>query len=141
MSDAARPRLSEEQEVILATGAMGPVDLANLLIHLCIGSSGLLGRAPTAGKLDEFFREIEPLVRHHLARPGRVADASLGRLRSRRFDVEEDDQPFEGIQERVRQDCAAAIEPEDWAFSFWLINTEAGDAVARRHWPDGLPPR
>src|ERR1700678_3598338 len=141
MSDADQGWLSDNQELILANGEMGPVSLASLLIHLDIGSSGLLGQAPNPVELDEAFRGFEPLVRHGLARPGRVSNGSPQTLRSRRFDVEEDDQPFEAIKERVRQECAKATEPADWDFSFFLINTDAGDAVASRHWPDGLPPK
>jgi hypothetical protein len=130
---------SAEQLALLIDGSSDDVSLVWALIHLAIRENPdpRYPEPPTPDEIDAAFAQFDRLAAAGLLKVGRL-DILRRDDRGRQV-VEHIEEPMATVRERVERACRdAALEskPSDiwseWAFSCWVIATDAGREVAQR---------
>ncbi len=125
--------LSPGEIGLLVDGLDDDVDFTWSLIHLGIrGNPPLADVPPSPEMVATAFRHLEVLVERGLISIGRVEYVDPRQPANSGGPVRHRAEPIATVRQRVEEACAAATDWADWAFSCWLVNTEAGDAVARQ---------
>jgi len=123
--------VSDGEAELLIDGLTDDVAFVWVVTHLGLRDNPpALIRPPSADEIAEALRVLERLSEVDLVKVGRteyVDGGPPGRVAPVRH-VEE---PMGVVGERVRAACAHGMDG-GWEWSCWVVNTEAGDAVARR---------
>jgi hypothetical protein len=125
--------LSDGDVELLVAGLDDDIALVWVLIHL-----GIRTNPPTTpdwrpcnNQLAEAFRALDRLLGLGLIEIGRIEyidEGPPGRVAPVRH-VREDQAV---VRSRVEDAVASAQSDQDWAYSCWVVNTVAGNAVARQ---------
>lgn len=134
--------LTPGERNILVDGLSDDVSFGWVLIHL-----GIRGNPPATpswwpSEMDvaTAFVSLQKMVDAGLVEVGRleyVDGGPPGRFASVRHVAEE----RAASEQRVLEAVRAKGEPEGWEFACWVVNTEKGDAIARREVDEGLESR
>ena len=125
--------LSEGEIELLIDGLTDDVSFSWALIDV-----GLRGNPPDEDvpadreMIAAAFISFERLVELGLVAIGRIdedPDTPRGRYRAVKHVAE----PIETVRDWMERECGQAVSWPDWAFCCWLVSTDAGDEVARRH--------
>jgi hypothetical protein len=87
---------------------------------------------PTAGIIESAFGHFERLAAKGLIAVGRTEYVDPSTAPGTVAPVRHVAEPLGLVRARVQEACAGASDWSGWAFSCWLVNTDAGDRVARR---------
>ena len=132
MGAAPQNGLTKGEVEILIDGLSDDVSFGWALIHLGIHGNPRAEKAPASAKeIAAAFTSFERLAAAGLAKLGRIEAVDpappAGTL-ARATHVEE---PIRDVRERAERLCCHAKHSWEWTFCCWLVNTEAGNAVAR----------
>ena len=121
-----------ELELLIA-GLSDDIDFVWVLIHLGIRANPPPSPdwVPSDSDLRDAFASLRRLAEAGLMRLGRIEyvdGGPPGRLAPVKHVAEE----FDVLVDRVGAAVRTARDQSDWAFSCWAVNTDRGDAVARR---------
>lgn len=117
---------------ILVDGLSDDVAFSWALIHLGIGTNlPAQDLPPSADQIATAFTSLERLAVGAFAKLGRIGYLDQG-PQGRVAPVQHVEESVDDVRERVDRVCRHAADWGDWAFCCWLVNTEKGDAVARR---------
>ena len=114
---------------VLIDGLHDDVAFVWVVIHL-----GLRGNPPndpsppSSDDVDAAFNRLDRLVDAGLVQVGHMEYIDGGPP-GRVSPVKHGAEPLDEVKARVKQACATG---RDWEWSCWVVNTEAGDAAARR---------
>jgi hypothetical protein len=94
------------------------------------GNPPNLPDSPTPTQIDSAFEVFERLTALGLVKIGRIEYIDRGP--SGRFaPVEHIVERVDEVRDRVERACRDAEKDTDWEFACWLVNTDAGDRIAR----------
>ncbi len=117
---------------ILVDGLSDDVAFNWALIHLGIGTNlPAQDLPPSADQIATAFTSLERLTVGAFAKLGRIEYVDRG-PRGRVAPVQHVEEAVDDVRERVDRVCRQAGDLGDWAFCCWIVNTDKGDAVARR---------
>jgi hypothetical protein len=121
--------VSDGEAELLIDGLSDDVALVWVLVHLGLrGNPPDTERPPTSDAIGQAFGHLDRLSGLGLIRVGRmeyVDGGAPGRISPVRH-VEE---PIKDVRARVQQRCDSGV---DWEWSCWVVNTEAGNELARQ---------
>lgn len=124
--------LTDAEIELLVDGLTDDVSFDMALLHLGIrGNSPDRNEAPDAAQIEAVFRSYERLINNGLIQLGRVQYIDGGPP-GRVAPVEHVEEPLREVRTRVDHACSSATDWADWAFGCWTVNTEGGDAIARK---------
>ena len=124
--------LSKGETDILVDGLTDDVSFSWVLIHLGIRANpSPLDEAPQDEAIATAFAHIERLVSRGFVKVGRVEHLDPNAPQGTLAPVKHVEEPIDVVRTRVERTCREAKDWSDWAFSCWLVNTDAGDAVGR----------
>ena len=125
--------LSKGETELLIDGLTDDVDFAWALIHLGIRANPPVRDEPPAVEaIAAAFESFERLISRGLVKLGRIEYLDPNTPKGTLAPVKYVDEEIGVVRTRVERACRDAKDWSDWAFSCWLVNTEAGNAVARR---------
>jgi hypothetical protein len=125
--------MSEGEVELLIDGLSDDVSFAWALIHLGLRANPpAIDEPPSADVVKSAFESFERLRSDGLIAIGRTEYVDPSTPPGTVAPVRHVAEPTDVVIDRVSRACAAASESGDWAFSCWLVNTDAGDRVAQR---------
>jgi hypothetical protein len=131
--DVGRNDLSAGEIELLIDGLSDDVSFDWALIRLGLrGNPPLDEWPPSAETIGAAFAHFERLLARHLVRLGRIEYVDPNQAPGTVAPVKHTPEHLSDVRHRVEQACSTATGWGDWAFSCWLVNTDAGNAVARR---------
>jgi hypothetical protein len=132
VDNAAADGLTAGETELLIEGLSDDISFSWALIHLGIRANPpLVDKPPGADVIVAAFESFERLVAGGLVRLGRIEYVDPRQPAGTVAPVKHVGEPLPVVRERVEQACKDARKWDDWAFSCWLVNTDAGDAMAR----------
>jgi hypothetical protein len=133
VADGGRDGLSAGEIELLIDGLSDDVSFDLALIHLGLrGNPPVDDVPPSAETIGAAFAHFERLVGRNLVKLGRIEYVDPNQPQGTVASVKHTSEPLTEVRNRVEKACSAAAQWGDWAFSCWLVNTDAGDAAARR---------
>ncbi len=125
--------LSAEEIELLIHGLSDDLAFEWALIHLGLRANPpAVDESPSAHVIESAFERFDRLSSAGLIAIGRVEYVDPTTPPGTVAPVKHVAEPISVVKDRVQQACASASEWHDWAFSCWLVNTNAGDLIARR---------
>ena len=125
----AQALTSGEIEVLI-DGLTDDVSFSWVLDHLGLrGASLERGGAPSEEEIALVFTALERLTKWALIEVGRI-DFIDGGPAGRVAPVRQVCESLEVVRGRV-EECVARGDWAEWAFAFWVVNTSAGNEIAR----------
>jgi hypothetical protein len=124
-------RVSDGEAELLIGGLTDDVAFVWVMTHLGLrGNPPGVAGPPTPDQIDEALGVLERLSGAGLVKVGRTEHLDGGPP-GRVAPVRHVEEPLDVVAERVRARCAEDLDG-DWEWSCWVVNTDAGDAVAHR---------
>lgn len=132
MGAAPENGLTRGEVEILIDGLSDDVSFDWALIHLGIHGNPRAEKVPpSAKKIAAAFASFERLVAAGLAKLGRIEDVGQAPPDGTLARVTHIEEPIRDVRERAERLCREAKHSWEWTFCCWLVNTDAGNAVAR----------
>jgi hypothetical protein len=133
MTGEAAHAASAAEIELLIDGLSDDVASIWALIHLGLRADPpAVDDPPSAEVVTAGFESIDRLWSEGLVEVGRLEYADPSTPPGTVAPVRHVAEPLDGVKDRVHRACASASEWHDWAYSCWLANTAAGDAIAQR---------
>ncbi|MEV6557418.1 hypothetical protein AB0M22_17000 [Nocardia sp. NPDC051756] len=121
---------TDEQTALLIDGLNDDVSFDWVLVHLGLITNPPAPGRPTTADIDAAFVILRRLHRQGLIAVGRIEYVDGGPS-GRLAPVKHVPEDLNTCRERVQREVAASSSPPDWAYSCWVVNTAAGNAIAR----------
>lgn len=132
VSDTTSDGLTEGETRLLIGGLSDDVAFVWALIDLGIRANPpVVDEPPSTDAIAAAFGSLERLVGSGLVRIGRIEYVNPAQPAGTVAPVKHVEEALQAVRERVERACHVAESNSDWAFSCWLVNTDAGDAIAR----------
>jgi hypothetical protein len=132
VSAAPQNALTRGEVEILIDGLSDDVSFQWALIHLGIHGNPRAEKAPpSTEEIAAAFASFERLVAGGLAKLGRIESVGPAPPPGSLASVKLVQEPIRDVRERAERECRSAKHSSDWTFCCWLVNTEAGNALAR----------
>lgn len=132
MADGGRGELSSGEIELLVDGLSDDVSFSSALIDLGLRDNPPANDVPpSADMIGAAFAYFERLLGHNLVKLGRIEYVDPNHRPGTVAPVKHNSEPLADVRNRVEDACSAATDWGDWAFSCWLVNTDAGNAAAR----------
>jgi hypothetical protein len=128
----SRGDLSAGEIELLIDGLSDDVSFDWALIHLSLRCNAPGDDVPPSpGTIGAAFEHFERLLDRNLVELARIEYVDPNQPPGTVAPVKHTSEPIADVRNRVEKACAAPADWGNWAFSCWLVNTDAGDAVAR----------
>jgi hypothetical protein len=132
VDDAAADGLTAGETELLIGGLSDDVSFSWALIHLGIRPNPpLVDKPPGGDAIVAAFESFERLVAGGLVKLAMIEYVDPRQPAGTVAPVRHVEEQVHVVKERVEQACKDARKWDEWAFSCWLVNTDAGDAIAR----------
>jgi hypothetical protein len=132
VDDAVADGLTTGETELLIDGLSDDVAFHAALIDLGIRANPpIVNKPPNDDAIAAAFESFERLIARGLVRLGRIEYVDPTQPMGTVGPVKHVEEPIHVVRERVEQACHDAEEWPNWAFSRWLVTTDAGDALAR----------
>lgn len=133
VSESERSDLSVGEIELLIDGLSDDISFSWALIDLGLRGDPAVDDAPPSTEVISIaFAHFERLLERRLVKLGRVTYVDPNQPRGTVAPVMHLSEPIAEVRDRVEKACSTAEEWGDWAFSCWLVTTDAGDVVARQ---------
>jgi hypothetical protein len=126
--------LTNGETELLIDGLDDDVAFTWALIHLGIHESPAAASEappPESEAISAAFNSFERLLARDLVKLGRMEWVDPDQRTGSAAPVKHVSEPIQVVRERVERTCRDAKDWSDWAFCCWLVNTEAGNDIAR----------
>lgn len=118
---------------MLIDGLSDDISFSWALIDLGLRGDPPVDAAPPSPEtISAAFAHFDRLLDRGLVKIGRVRYVDPDQPRGTVAPVMHVSEPITEVRNRVEEACSTASDWGDWAFSCWLVTTDAGDAVARQ---------
>ena len=132
MADGIDETLSAGERAVLIDGLSDDVSVSWTLIHLGIRANPPSSdEPPDTDAIAAAFESFDRLLARDLVRLGRIEYIDPQQPASTAGPVRHVAEPIHVVREGVEQECRDAKSWSDWAFCCWVVNTDAGDDLAR----------
>jgi hypothetical protein len=124
--------ITRDEAALLIGGLSDDIAFVWALIHLRLRRNDGTDGVPTDELVDAAFAHFDRLLERGLIRIGRVVYADANQPAGTVAPVKHVSEPVDEVRRRVMAACArAAAGQSDWEWACWIVNTPAGDNVAR----------
>lgn len=133
MPDDGLEGLSAGEIELLVGGLNDDISFDWALIHLGLRANPPADDVPpNAEMISAAFVHFERLLDRGLVKRGHIAYVDPDERPGTVAPVRHVEETVAEVRKRVEDACFAASDWSDWAFSCWLVTTEAGAALARQ---------
>lgn len=131
--DGGAEGLSAGEIEVLIDGLSDDISFHWALIHLGLRANPPADEMPPSAEMvSAAFVHFERLLDRGLVKLGHIAYVDSDERPGTVAPVKHVEETVAEVRKRVEDACSTASDWSDWAFSCWLVSTEAGAALARQ---------